>query len=430
MKERYAIALTGLAGLMVGVAVPGMAYAQEVTLSLLTTNSPQALLRAEQYAADFMAANPDIAIEIETRPGGSEGDNLVKTRLATGVMNDIFMYNTGSLLRAINPERTLVDLSAEPFMERILDEFLPVVSSGDGIYGVPVETVRGGGIVYNRAIYEQLDLEVPRTWDEFMANNQAILDSGIAVPVIQSYRDTWTSQLLVLGDFYNVQAEMPGFAEAYTRNQAKFATTPAALKGFERLEAVHAAGYLNPDFGAAGYTDALRMLANGEGAHYPMLTQAFGAIADAYPDKLDDIGFFAQPGDDPEKNGLTIWLPNAYYIPQTSAHIEEAKRFLDFVASAEGCAADLAALGPTGPYLVEGCTLPEDVPPAVSDLASYIGEGGSSAPALEFLSPIKGPSLEQITVEVGSGIRSAAAGAALYDEDVRKQAQQLAIEGW
>ena len=38
--------------------------------------------------------------------------------------------------------------------------------------------------------------------------------------------------------------------------------------------------------------------------------------------------------------------------------------------------------------------------------------------------------LERITVEVGSGIKSADAGAKLYDEDVKKQAQQLGLEGW
>ena len=40
------------------------------------------------------------------------------------------------------------------------------------------------------------------------------------------------------------------------------------------------------------------------------------------------------------------------------------------------------------------------------------------------------PSLEQITVEVGSGLRSAEEAAALYDEDVEKQAQQLGLPGW
>ncbi|GAB3999032.1 hypothetical protein GCM10029992_26650 [Glycomyces albus] len=43
---------------------------------------------------------------------------------------------------------------------------------------------------------------------------------------------------------------------------------------------------------------------------------------------------------------------------------------------------------------------------------------------------MKGPALEQITVEVGSGIRSAEDAAVLYDEDVKKQAQQLGLEGW
>ena len=53
-----------------------------------------------------------------------------------------------------------------------------------------------------------------------------------------------------------------------------------------------------------------------------------------------------------------------------------------------------------------------------------------TASALEFDSPIKGPNLPNITVQVGSGISSAAQGAALYDQDVKKQAQQLGLKGW
>jgi raffinose/stachyose/melibiose transport system substrate-binding protein len=63
-------------------------------------------------------------------------------------------------------------------------------------------------------------------------------------------------------------------------------------------------------------------------------------------------------------------------------------------------------------------------------MVDYFETEGATTPALEFLSPVKGPALEQITVEVGSGIRSAEDGAALYDEDVEKQAQQLGLPGW
>jgi raffinose/stachyose/melibiose transport system substrate-binding protein len=87
------------------------------------------------------------------------------------------------------------------------------------------------------------------------------------------------------------------------------------------------------------------------------------------------------------------------------------------------------AIAPSGPYLIKGATLPEDVLPAVHDIQSYI-DSGKSAPALEFVSPVKGPRLEQITTEVGSGLRSAEDGAALYDQDVETQAKQLGLPGW
>jgi raffinose/stachyose/melibiose transport system substrate-binding protein len=60
----------------------------------------------------------------------------------------------------------------------------------------------------------------------------------------------------------------------------------------------------------------------------------------------------------------------------------------------------------------------------------YFETQGRTAPALEFLSPVKGPALEQLTVEVGSGIRDAKSAAALYDQDVAKQAKQLGLDGW
>ena len=216
----------------------------------------------------------------------------------------------------------------------------------------------GGGILYNKKIYAELGLSVPKTWAEFMANNEKIKAAGKA-PVIQTFGDTWTSQLFVLGDFYNVQAAVPNFAADYTANKAKYATTPAAMEGFQHGEDVFKAGYLNEDFAAAKFDDGLRMVATGEGAHYPMLTFAIGGIAQNYPDNLNDVGFFAMPGDDAAKNGLTVWMPAAVYIAKTTQHPEEAKKFLAFIASTEGCDVRSAANGATGPYLIKGCTLPD-----------------------------------------------------------------------
>jgi raffinose/stachyose/melibiose transport system substrate-binding protein len=418
------------AGVILSFGLAGGAFAQQTTITYLVDNAPSTVATAEAHIAAFEAANPDINVDLETRPGGADGDNIIKTRLATGEMTDVFAYNSGSLFQALNPVQNLVDLTNEPWQANVLDSFKQVVTAPDGtIRGAPNGTAMGGGILYNRAIYEELGLSVPKSWSEFMANNEKIKAAG-KDPVIQTFGTTWTSQLFVLGDFFNVQAEVPNFAADYTANKAKYATTPAAMRGFEHQDEVYKAGYLNEDFAAATFEEGVVKVATGEGAHYPMLTFAISTIQQLAPEKLNDVGFFAIPGDDAAKNGVTVWMPGGVYIPQTTRNLEAAKRFVAFIASPEGCKVEMDTVGASGPFVIEGCPLPETVPPAVADLQTYFNQEGTTAPALEFVSPIKGPALEQITVEVGSGIRGPAEAAALYDEDVRKQAQQLGIPGW
>ncbi|MCK6626978.1 MAG: ABC transporter substrate-binding protein [Anaerolineae bacterium] len=415
------------------VAEPTEAAAAEeaaapVTLTYLVDDSEANQATAKALAEAYMALHPNVTINVESRPGGTEGDNIVKTRLATGEMTDIFWYNSGSLLQALNPSDTLVDLSQEPFIANIVESFLPTVSQNGGVFGVPSQTAMGGGILYNKKIYADLGLSVPTTWAEFEANNEKIKEAGIA-PVIATFGDTWTSQLFVLADYYNVEQANPTFAADYTGNKAKYATTPAAMAGFTYLKEGFDEGWWQKDYATTKFEQGLKLLADGEGAHYPMLTFALSTIATNSPDQVNDIGFFAVPGTDPAKNGATIWMPAATYIPKTTSNLEVAKDFLGFIASTDGVDALNAAVAPTGPYVIKGATLPDSVLPAVKDVAAYI-DSGKSAPALEFLSPVKGPTLEQLCVAVGTGQMTPEEAAAAYDEDVKKQAQQLGLPGW
>ena len=399
-----------------------------VTLRYLVDDSQATQARANGLIEAYKAKNPNVTIELETRPGGTEGDNIVKTRLSTGEMTDIFWYNSGSLLQALNPSQTLVDLAGEAFVKNLSETYVPTVSQGQGIYGVPSETAMGGGILYNRKVYADLGLQVPKTWAEFAANNEKIKAAGIA-PVAATFADTWTSQLFVLADFHNVQAAVPDFAQKYTANQAHYSDTPAALAGFRRLEEAFKKGWWQKDFGAAKLDEGLSLVATGKAAHYPMLSFTLDTIRQNHPNEVQNIGFFGQPGDDASKNGATIWLPASTYIAKTSKNVDAAKAFLAFIASLEGAETLTKAVAPSGPYVINGAKLPDDVLPAVKDIQAYL-DGGAATPALEFLSPVKGPSLEQITVAVGSGLNTAEQGARLYDQDVQKQAKQLNLPGW
>lgn len=383
---------------------------------------------AAMIVAEEFERRTGIKVVFEYRPSGPEGVNLIKTRLATGEMSDFFLFNSGSLLTGINPERNCLDLSNESYMDRVSESFKQTVSINGSVYGVPRGSSMAGGWLYNKKVYEDLGLEVPMTWDQLMENCEVIKKAG-KTAVIGTYKDSWSSQLILLGDYFYIYHEVPDFAERFTKNEAKYATTPKALASFEKYADVLGRDFMNRDYLAATYDDGLRMLCTGEGVHYPMLTAAFNAIGQNYPDNADDIGFFAQP-DNSGVNGATIWMPSSLYVYKESEHIEEVKQFLEFYLSEEGLKLYAQHNTAIGPYVITGVTMPENTYPGVLDLMKYINEDGRSAPALEFLTPVKAPSSAQICVEVGSGMVTPKEGAEKYDRDTEKQAKQLALPGW
>ncbi|BAK33978.1 putative ABC transporter substrate-binding protein [Microlunatus phosphovorus NM-1] len=403
------------------------------TITFLSGSTDTEVASAKALIAAFQKANPDITVKSDTRPGGSEGDNLVKTRLATGDMAEVFSYNNGSLLQAIKPEQNLTPLDGESWAGQLDENFANSSKGTDGkLYGAPLGTAFGGGVLYNIPVYKKLGLEVPKTWDEFMANNSAIKDAGGVTPVEQTYGETWTSQLFVLGDYHNVEAQAPNFAADYTANKAHYADTPAALAGFQHIQEVKDAGYLNKDFASAKLNDGIKAVATGEAAHYPQLGGSASNIENVAPGNTNDVGFFALPGDNAEANGLTIWPgTSALYVPKSveGDKLDAAKKFVAFAATQEGCDAAIAGNPPQGPFLSKACKLPADVSQVAKDTQAYI-DAGKASPALEFKSPIKGPNLEQICIQVGTGQETAEKAAALYDADVKKQAQQLGLPGW
>lgn len=399
-----------------------------VELEFLVGTTPDEIALAEAMVEAFVEENPDVSISVDTRPGGGDGDNLVKTRLSTGEMADIFVYNTGSLFQAINPDQTLVEVGDQPWVDDLDENFLVTVETDQGTYGQAWGATFAGGMLYNKVVYEELGLEVPETWDEFMANNEAIAATD-TTPIIQTYGDTWTAQIFVLADFANIAAEDPDWAEEYTAGNRKYAEQPG-LRGFEKHEEVAEAGYFNENYPSASEADGARMLATGEGAHYPWLSNVITLVEQNNPEAVEDIGYFPIPADEAENTQATQWQATGLYVPQSTEgdEREAALAFQAFVGSEKGCELQNEFFNPAGPY-AGACELPEDAAPVVTDIEAYVDEG-RAAPALEFLSPIKGPNLEHILVELGSGQSDAETAAARYDEDVVNQAKQLGLEGW
>lgn len=401
--------------------------ADGVTLTMLLGNTGNNV--GKEAVFKQMEEDIGIKIEMELRPTGSEGENIVRARLASGDSPDIHVFNAGSLFATLNPVENFLDITSEPFMDRVLDSFKAAVTFDGVTYGIPAASSNTGAWLYNKQIYADLGLEVPHTWAQLMENCEAIKAAG-KTAVIASFATDWTAQLILLADFYNVYSNAPDFAADFNNNKDKYATNPYAGKAFEHMEEVWNRGLYNADYNATTFDQALKMLADGEGAHYPMLTHAVSNIATNYgADAANGLGAFAQPGDNPDDHGLTVWMPDAYYFYKGSDHVEDMKRFAEYYLAEDSIALFAANQAADGPYVVKNATLPDDTLAPIKDLLVYF-DSGKTAPALEFITSVKGPNSPQICIQVAGGMVDAKTGAEEYDKDVEKQAKQLGLDGW
>ncbi|MBQ9504973.1 MAG: carbohydrate ABC transporter substrate-binding protein [Lachnospiraceae bacterium] len=362
-----------------------------------------------------------MTFEVETNPTGTEGDNIIKTRCASGDLPDLVDYNSGSLFTALNPKEHFLDITDEPMTANFDEAFKSCVSQEGRVYGAPFTTTQAGAVVYWKPDYEELGLSVPKTWDEFLANCDALEKAG-KTAVYMSGGDTWTTQVLFLGDNYNVNAANPNFAQEFTEGKAKFATTPAALAGWKKYEDL--VGRYNADSSAAKYEDGCEAMAKGDATHWFILTQAIATMIQNHPECKDKIGVFGVPGDDAANAGLTVWEPNGWYINKDSANVEAAKAFLEFWTSPENLDIYIDTFGANGPSCIKGYTLPESVCPAIREDMQSFFDNNKTCPALEYQTSIKGATCEQITTSAATGQISGEDAAKMYDDECKKSAVQ------
>ena len=136
---------------------------------------------------------------------------------------------------------------------------------------------------------------------------------------------------------------------------------------------MYKAGYFNKNFASATFDAGTKAIATGEAAHYPMLTSALSSILQNSPDNINDVGFFPLPAQDAADTRVTVWMPNALYIPKTTegAKLEAAKKFIAFANSPEGCKIQGTVGAPAGPFSIKSCTLPDNVAALVKDIQPY-----------------------------------------------------------
>lgn len=128
---------------------------------------------------NFNAANPDITITIEPGDGGSYSEFL-KTKDSVGEFPDMMeMRDTAMYVRAGK---------VAPLSDDIKALFTSTVEFDGVTYTAPMSGANTMGIMYNKKYFADNGLEIPKTWDEFIALCQTIKDKT-CIEVAQGSRD-------------------------------------------------------------------------------------------------------------------------------------------------------------------------------------------------------------------------------------------------
>lgn len=286
----------------------------------------------EQFRTVVDGFSKETGIQIELVTPGADYETVMKTRMASGDMPDIFLTHGWSIARY---KEYLEELGDEPWTEYLSDSVREVITDEEGKLYVLCVTQGINGIEYNREVLEQAGVEAAdiRTMDDFMEACGKIKAAGIT-PVFMGGKDDWMSANL-MGNFAPAYFTAEGCAypgkEAMKDGSFQWETDGKAF--FNQIRDMVNNGYFNEDFVTADEVQGFEALANGKCAFL------VGGIA---VDKITAYNGDAQIGTMPVpstsesgKSQYMVGEGSAFGIWKDSEYMDEAKQFLEYLARPE-----------------------------------------------------------------------------------------------
>ena len=282
----------------------------------------------QQLVDKFNETHEDVTIKI-TAP--ADAGTVLKTRMAKNDMPDIVMMGGDNNYTEVESAGMLVDLSDQDYISNIQDSYMQMVydvnkDKEEKAYGVPYAT-NASGVIYNVDKFEELGLEIPKTWDEFIDVLDQIKDAG-EQPLLMTYKDAWTSLCPWNSMAPDLQPE--GFTDDRKEGKTTFVGTHEEIveKYLTLLD------YAQDDFMGLTYDDGNKAFANGDSV---MIINGNWAINQYKSANADlNVNMFALPAsNDESKNYVTSGVDVLLGVCKDSANEDMAEEFGSFMMEPE-----------------------------------------------------------------------------------------------
>lgn len=332
----------------------------------------------ESLIKRYQEQNPDVALSTSYAPVDQVQTQL-RTQLGGGNPPDLHVVwpGNGSAMSMVQLAQAnlLADLSDQPWADEIPENFRSVFTyEGATNFFSPSFAVIGA--IYNKEVFNDLGLEIPKTWDELLALCDEVKAAG-KHPIALGNQTPWVTQLINYALVAStVFAANPDFAEQHLEGTTSFPES-GWRDAFEKYMELDKRGFFNPNSLGTSYEQQLQMVASGDAA---MAVQVSSGVAqiEGYGEP-GQFAMFALPGvNDPKK----VWIPAAagagFGVNSDSEYVDESKAFLRFLAEAKNSNYFTETSG-------ELALIPNeqsDVPESLESMLPFV-EQGRSAPFMD-----------------------------------------------
>lgn len=308
----------------------GGAKGDKVTIELAISKSSQDSAFIQQDILDEFEKQTNIKVNLQLIPA-EQTTTVLQTKLAVEETPDIIQYNLASATTDLNLERNFEILDDEPWASRILNK--DVLSAYGHIYSFHVSQDTGmQGVVYNKDIFDELGLSIPKNFEEFLAVCEKIKASGVT-PVFMPYKDNWAANIWPAAAFANFVAKSdPTFFDDLNSNKKKWSDIPEFQTFLQQQYDVYKQGYTNADVLSDSYDMAVGKFLNKEVAMMFMGDWLIEGVLKQDPNM--HLGVFPIPSEEDASLGASP-LGGQLFIPKKAKHLAEAKEFLNFLGSKE-----------------------------------------------------------------------------------------------
>jgi raffinose/stachyose/melibiose transport system substrate-binding protein len=352
-----------------------------VTLRILVHSNPPTDAALAAIDKVYEQRHPTVHVELTTVPT----NNFAKTqaaRVAAGSV-DVTEGASAGIATQSNPDYVTgaqpdfvtgvragnwVDLTGQPWLKNFSPGVLAQLATDGKQYAVPTGSVLYTGVFYNKEIFQQNGLQVPRTWAQFQDVARTLRAKGVN-PLVIGGKDTWPAGLPMLGvvqSLYSGDA-MKQLDRGLWTGSASL-TDPASVEVLNRTREIFRMA--TPGFAGISESQATSLFASGKAAMWPDGTWNAAILDKAAPGLK--YGYVPLPAADTaaENAALGGKLDFSFAVPSSSKHRAEALDWLALYAERDQYRAFISASGfiPAQP----------DVPTTsfVDGLRAYLGRDG------------------------------------------------------